>query len=721
MAANGGLHHDGTTIPTPNDGGAGSNGTSDPSNIFNMSAVNNISAQNMNEEASRASTINSLSTRQSDASFATAVDNESEHNRLLADTVTPQKGQNNHQSMEQQNNFSYGSIIDVDNFRSNDYNGVGDNLTVRDGIIPSENGSDGVINSPSSSVMITPAKQRPTVVAQPAQQKFNFSKYQEMYLRNLKSYPESTGINGTRHTIDPIVLQSLETVRENNDEERALLKTAPRMGSTTTHYYRFTSTTLTPFIAIYKKPPAFPTDSQLTGEQGVTGLLRRTAVLPSHGVDESGSYVLVSVGGRSGWARKQFGKKGLEIPPSQAGLVKVSPTEMRCISDDSQSSFPVMAGWMGNHVFLCKGRIMLGSDAPLFLATNILIITGVIVHFCVILPKLTTLEDKYDQDKKHWTKDIWVLYVSAILCVGTMANLWISATIDPGILPPVSSPYKPPIPTDAAIGGPRGYRYCSTCNIFRPPRSKHCQNCNVCVSKFDHHCPWVGTCIGERNHRFFFGFLICISLLTALVTACCVRIISVEYLDAFKELPFRQRLESAIISSPIVMISGSLIFLCAWSLTSLLCFHGLIISVAQTTNERVRNVYGQYRASNPDHNGLFQNWRNALFSRRYKSMLYSNFATKVTPPLPMCPPCSQTTVEESLEVVWTANDINRMASMGGTLNSAAPSNMNSRVSTPSRGMTPSNSTVVASNLSHGTSNAATVVSTRKGSFISPPL
>mmetsp|Transcript_52554 Transcript_52554/g.61361 ORF Transcript_52554/g.61361 Transcript_52554/m.61361 type:complete len:170 (+) Transcript_52554:233-742(+) len=169
------------------------------------------------------------------------------------------------------------------------------------------------------------------------------------------------------------------------------------------------------------------------------------------------------------------------------------------------------------------------------------------------------------------------------------------------------------------------------------------------------------------------------------------------------------------------MISGSLIFLCAWSLTSLLCFHGLIISVAQTTNERVRNVYGQYRASNPDHNGLFQNWRNALFSRRYKSMLYSNFATKVTPPLPMCPPCSQTTVEESLEVVWTANDINRMASMGGTLNSAAPSNMNSRVSTPSRGMTPSNSTVVASNLSHGTSNAATVVSTRKGSFISPPL
>jgi len=393
---------------------------------------------------------------------------------------------------------------------------------------------------------------------------------------------------------------------------------------TVQRYYRFNATPITPIVALHKKPGASSSNNSHSNAavvtSGVTGLLRRSAVVPSHGTDVSGDWILVSVGGRSGWARKKSPRQHF------SGFTLAE-------------KFSATEGWMGNHAFACGGKLMLGSDAPSLVFTNLLIVMGYVLHFCIVLPRLQQMEElgrnlvpgsewlmaiisssSTDHDGSngwHWHVQP-LFWWSVVLGSLSLIMLWVSALMDPGIIPPVSSPAKAPVPDGVPLGGPLGYRYCSTCNIFRPPRSKHCNSCNVCVSKFDHHCPWVGNCIGERNHRFFFVFLVCVSGMTILTTICALEVL----LDAFQttshvvtnddgtiiNMSNMQRLWKAILSEKLTFLFGSFTLLCAWSLTSLLCFHGMIISVAQTTNERVRGVYRFGQVENKADKGCCLNW-----------------------------------------------------------------------------------------------------------------
>lgn len=432
----------------------------------------------------------------------------------------------------------------------------------------------------------------------------------------------------------------------------------PSHNPTIQRYYRFTTTPLAPFCALHKRP------TTLDGNGGgVTGLLRRSAVLPSHGTDPTGEWVLVSVGGRSGWARKRSaGNGGGGFSPA--------------------ARFRATEGWMGNHVFLCRGKLLLGADAPLFFVTNLLLVAGVVLQFAWVLPRLRSAHEP-----DHWSVHPVTFGCTVFFALGSFVFLWIAATMDPGILPAVSSPLKPEIPNDGTpVGGPLGYRYCSTCNLFRPPRAKHCNQCNVCVSTFDHHCPWVGNCIGERNHRYFFLFLIMISGLTILVTASCVRLLVLAYemetilpgvgpvlvgtndtatplssLDSSESIPKEaHRLWKAIMSMPIVFMFGSFTLVCAWSLTSLLCFHAMIITLAQTTNERVRNVYQFGRNVNVEDQGCWRNWGRALCGKRASSRLPEDFSVFVS-----CEECGP-------ETVWNEDDFVRYSTVPSEQSASQP-------------------------------------------------
>jgi palmitoyltransferase ZDHHC9/14/18 len=329
----------------------------------------------------------------------------------------------------------------------------------------------------------------------------------------------------------------------------------------------------------------------------------------------------VSVGGRSGWARRH-----------PAGPFQPADT------------FKAHQAWMGNHAFLLKGKCMLGSDAPSLVLTNALLLGCGLYHFLVVLPRLTAV---------HTQTSIWY-GASIFLLVAAFVLLWITACLDPGIIPARSSPLRPEPPAGVVGHSSNSYRYCSTCNIFRPPRSKHCNSCNVCVSEFDHHCPWTGNCIGERNHMWFVCFLVAVTTLSSFVTGCVAILVA----DTFFELleintggigPIINSKDSmdstsippsllydkdawstlweAISAMPVTVLFGLFLLLCAWSLLSLLAYHSLLISVAQTTNERVRGVYLTSR--NPRDKGCCLNCVTFFTRRTSPSRLPPDFSKEV--------------------------------------------------------------------------------------------
>ena len=53
---------------------------------------------------------------------------------------------------------------------------------------------------------------------------------------------------------------------------------------------------------------------------------------------------------------------------------------------------------------------------------------------------------------------------------------------------------------------------CHTCHVARPHRSKHCRITRKCVLLFDHFCPFVDNTVGLNNYKYFYMFLVSMSL-----------------------------------------------------------------------------------------------------------------------------------------------------------------------------------------------------------------
>jgi len=291
----------------------------------------------------------------------------------------------------------------------------------------------------------------------------------------------------------------------------------------------------------------------------------------------------------------------------------------------------------GRNKFYCNGRIIMSNSNCVFMLTVLLIIGTTGLFFAFDCPYLTR------------ELSIAIPIVGGWLFIFVMATLFRTAFSDPGIIPRASvdeaayieksiapatvepGVYRPPTrQLDVEIKGQMiKLKYCFTCKIFRPPRASHCSMCDNCVERFDHHCPWVGNCVGKRNYRYFYLFLVSLSLLCLYIFACDVAhivLLSNEkggFLDALKENP-----TSALISV--------ICFFSVWSVVGLAGFHTYLVSSNLTTNEDIKGTWAAKRGEkceNPYSNGsMLANCFQIVCGPAYPSLIRRR--EFVTPSLP---------------------------------------------------------------------------------------
>lgn len=257
--------------------------------------------------------------------------------------------------------------------------------------------------------------------------------------------------------------------------------------------------------------------------------------------------------------------------------------------------------WKGNNRFFCGGKVMVGSDFNFFIFTNVVFIILSALFFAFVIP-----------DMDHPILCGVLLGCNFFYC---LVFFWKCALTDPGIIRRNPPGIKP---TDSS----EKFKYCETCNIYRPPRSKHCASCDNCVEVFDHHCPWVGTCVGKRNYRFFLHFVISITiflLATTFVSFYTVIKLSLESDDIESDDAWIMKILLPFIYVPFPTVMALVSLFSLVSLQPLCSYHIYLVSTGQTTNEHIKKANrSQHNQSN---HGCIKNFHDTCCTPLQKSKL----------------------------------------------------------------------------------------------------
>ncbi|XP_025096971.1 palmitoyltransferase ZDHHC18-like isoform X2 [Pomacea canaliculata] len=319
--------------------------------------------------------------------------------------------------------------------------------------------------------------------------------------------------------------------------------------------------------------------------------------------------------------------KDVNVPTTQSPPTKLPDTvedTKDIMAKKLQRRWEVLPGKNKYH---CNGRIMMARQTGIFYLTCTLIIvtSGLFFGFdCVYLAL-------------HVTPAIPA--IGGALFIFVMATLFRTSFSDPGVIPRATSEeaadlekqlevpnagspgttYRPPPRTKEVVvkGQVIKLKYCFTCKIFRPPRASHCSLCDNCVERFDHHCPWVGNCVGKRNYRYFYLFILslsvhCIYIFACVLTNLILRAQQDNFLTAMKD-------------SPASIVEALVCFFSVWSIVGLAGFHTYLSTSEITTNEDIKGSFTSKRGQdnfNPYSKGsIFKNCMQVLCGPTPPSLL----------------------------------------------------------------------------------------------------